>query len=82
MHLPYRFSEVRPQPGGVEALVTGPGIPGTGVRYWFVTEQEAHTFLENLNFSYSEAKQLASCRKQSCRNERGGFRSPEAVLTR
>ena len=41
-------------------------VSGTGL-----DEQEAHTFLENLNFSYNEAKQLASWRKQGCRSERG-----------
>ena len=82
MHRPYRLTEVRPQTGGVEALLNGPGIPGTGVRYWFGSEQEAHTFLENLNFSYNEAKQLASWRKQGCKSERGSSRSPEAVLAR
>jgi hypothetical protein len=80
MYRPYRLTEVRPQTGGVEALVNGPGIPETGVRYWFVTEPEAQTFLENLNFSYNEAKQLASWRKQGSKNGRGSFRSPFAVL--
>lgn len=70
------------QTGVFEAIIGGPGISTSGVLYWFGTEQEAHTFLENLNFSYNEAKHLASWRKQGRKNERGSFRSPEPVLAR
>jgi hypothetical protein len=49
--------------GGLECSIAGPGIPTTGIHYWFRTEQEAQTFVENLNSSYIEAKRLASWRK-------------------
>ncbi len=49
--------------GGVEAIISGPGISASGVRYWFGGEDEAYSFAENLNLSHSEAKRLAAARK-------------------
>jgi hypothetical protein len=51
------------QTGGFEGNIGGPGISRSGVMYWFETEPEAHSFVENLNLSYSEVKELANWRK-------------------
>jgi hypothetical protein len=49
--------------GGFETRISGPGIPSSGVVYWFENEPEAHCFIENLNLSYFEGKRLLKSRK-------------------
>jgi len=61
---PYRVAAVRNvQPDGYETTIVGPGIPATGLSYWFGTLDEADSFVQNLNLSYSEAKRLSKWRK-------------------
>jgi hypothetical protein len=48
---------------GLDYIIGGPGIPPSGIRYWFASEDQAKSFIENLNFSYGEAKRLAKLRK-------------------
>lgn len=64
MMSPYRVLAARSlENAGVETMIGGPGIRSQGVPYWFSCEQELHSFMENLNISYSEAKRLARWRK-------------------
>jgi len=55
--------------GGFEAIIAGPGTSAEGVRYWFETEREAYSFVENLNLSYREARGLARWRKSHRRKQ-------------
>ena len=48
---------------GYETTIAGPGIPASGLPYWFDSKDEAYIFVENLNLSLSEAKRLAKWRK-------------------
>jgi len=66
----YRIIAVQRIPtGGFEAMIDGPGIPAGGVRYQFDSEDEAHSFIENLNLSYIEAKRLTGRRKSQLRSQ-------------
>jgi len=72
---PYSVVDVRyPASGGIEIIISGPGIPSAGVPYWFTTADEVHSFVRNLNLSYKEAKTLATARKARSRT-----RIPEAT---
>ena len=51
---------------GLEIKIAGPGIPASGVVYWFASEQEARSFIEILNLSYSESKQFSRWRRSFC----------------
>jgi hypothetical protein len=60
----YHVISIHPnEDGGFEATIGGPGIPTGGVRYWFVTEDEPDSFVENLNLSYITSRELAACRR-------------------
>lgn len=66
----YRIIAVQRIPNaGFETIIDGPGIPAGGVRYQFDSEDEAHSFIENLNLSYIEAKRLIGRRKSRLRNQ-------------
>ena len=66
----YRIIAVQPIPtSGFETIIDGPGIPAGGVRYQFDNEDEAHSFIENLNLSYIEAKRLTGRRKSQLRRQ-------------
>jgi len=72
----YRIVALRPvENERFEAIVDGPGIPRDGVSYWFTSENEVESFVEDLNLSYIEAKRLASWRKQlfSARRSQAGI---------
>ena len=66
----YRIIAVQPIPtSGFETIIDGPGIPAGGVHYQFDNEDEAHSFIENLNLSYIEAKRLTGRRKSQLRRQ-------------
>lgn len=52
---------------GIETTISGPGISAAGVPYWFGSQDEADSFVENLNLSYAEGKRLAKWRKSNRR---------------
>ena len=52
---------------GIQTTINGPGISAAGVPYWFSSQEEAETFVGNLNLSYTEGKRLAECRKSNRR---------------
>ncbi len=53
-------------------MIVGPGIPAGGVLYWFATENEAQSFIENLNLSYVEAREFAKWRKSAIQGRMTG----------
>jgi hypothetical protein len=75
----YRIITVQRVPtAGFETTIGGPGIPAGGIRYRFDSEAEAHSFIENLNLSYSEARRLMGWRKAQLRNQIRVSRRPLA----
>jgi hypothetical protein len=53
--------------GGIDVTIGGPGIPVSGVVYWFDRKDEVNSFVENLNLLYADAKQLARWRESRAR---------------
>ena len=60
--------------GGFEAMIGGPGIPAAGVTYWFDSENEPYSFVENLNILYTSAKEARKWRDSNVRKRLGASR--------
>lgn len=64
------YSVVAVQPsasGGLQVTIGGPGIPVSGIVYWFDRKDEINSFVENLNLLYADAKLLAKWRESRAR---------------
>jgi hypothetical protein len=77
----YRFVDLeKREEQEFAARILGPGITSPGVQYWFASVEEAQSFVENLNLSYWDGKQLSAIRKR--RLSGGGALKESAHLTR
>ena len=72
--------------GGFEVTISGPGIPASGVIYWFDSENEPYSFVENLNILYAGSKEAAKWRESKVRKRtaasprRAAAASPRAAV--